>query len=56
LVQIGRADDGGGSTTFELQPKGETLIVRRVMESSQLPRPVEYALTYRRKYAKGSNE
>jgi hypothetical protein len=56
LVQIGRANDGGGSTTFELQPKGETLIVRRVMESSQLPRPVEYALTYRRKYAKGSNE
>ncbi len=49
LVQSGRADDGGGSTTFELQPDGETLIVRRLMESSQLPRSVEYALTYRRK-------
>ncbi len=49
LVQSGRANDGGGSTTFELQTDGETLIVRRVMESSHLPRPVEYALTYRRK-------
>lgn len=53
LVQSGRADDGGGTTTFELQPDGETLIVRRVMESSQLPRPVEYALTYRRELARG---
>jgi len=48
LVQRGRTDDGGGSTTFELQPDGETLIVRRVMESTQLPLPVEYTLTYRK--------
>jgi hypothetical protein len=52
LVQTGRTDDGGGTTTFELQTDGETLIVHRVMESSQLPRPVEYALTYHRKKAK----
>jgi len=49
LVQSGRSDDGGGSTTFELQPDGDTLVVRRVMDSSQLRHPVEYALTYRRK-------
>jgi len=48
LVQRGRTDDGEGSTTFELQPDGETLIVRRVMASTQLPLPVEYTLTYRK--------
>jgi len=53
LVQRGRTDDGGGSTTLELQPDGNTLLIRRVMESTQLPRPVEYTLTYRRQSAHG---
>jgi hypothetical protein len=48
LVQRGRSADGGGSTTFALQPDQRTLLVRRTMESTQLSRPVEYTLTYRR--------
>ncbi len=49
FVQRGRTDDGSGSTIFELQPDGQTLIVHRTMESSKLPQPVKYTLTYRRK-------
>ncbi|HME91060.1 MAG TPA: hypothetical protein VKE49_06535 [Myxococcaceae bacterium] len=48
LVQRGRSDRGGGTTTFELRPDDQTLLVHRVMESSQLPQPVDYALTYKR--------
>ena len=48
LVQRGRTADGGGSTAFELQPDGATLLVHRTMESSKLPQPVKYTLTYRR--------
>jgi hypothetical protein len=48
LVQRGRSQSGGGSTTFELRPDGQTLIVRRLMQSSRLPQPIEYTLTYRR--------
>ena len=46
LVQQGRTNDGKGQTQFKLQPDGKTLLVKRVMESSQLPRPVEFTLTY----------
>ena len=49
LVQRGRTADGGGSTAFELQPNGETLLVHRTMESSKLSQPVKYTLTYRRR-------
>ena len=49
LVQRGRTADGGGSTAFELQPDGETMLVHRTMESSKLSRPVKYTLTYRRR-------
>jgi hypothetical protein len=49
LVQRGRSESGGGTTTFELRPDGQTLRLHRVMESSQLPRPVEYTLTYKRR-------
>jgi len=49
LVQRGRTADGGGTTAFELQPDGETLLVHRTMESSQLSQPVKYTLTYRRR-------
>jgi hypothetical protein len=46
LVQQGRTDQGKGQTRFTLQPDGKTLVVTRVMESSELPRPVEFTLTY----------
>lgn len=49
LVQRSKAEDGGGSTEFRLADDGATLIVRRVMESSQLTAPVDFTLTYRRK-------
>jgi len=48
FVQRGRTDDGSGSTIFELQPDGQTLLVHRTMESGRLPQPVKYTLTYRR--------
>jgi hypothetical protein len=46
LLQQGRTSDGKGQTQFKLQPDGKTLLVKRVMESQQLPRPVEFTLTY----------
>ncbi len=46
LVQQGRNDKGKGETSFKLQSDGKTLLVKRVMESQQLPRPVEFTLTY----------
>lgn len=50
LLQQGHTDDGSGSTQFKLQPDGKTLIVTRVMKSPQLPRPVEFTLTYVRQH------
>ncbi len=52
LVQQGRTSDGQGETEFHLQPDGKTLLVKKVMESSQLPRPVVYTLTYVRQSGK----
>jgi hypothetical protein len=46
LLQQGRTTDGKGQTQFKLQPDGKTLLVKRVMESEKLPRPVEFTLTY----------
>jgi hypothetical protein len=51
LVQKGRTDEGQGQTRFTLQPDGKTLLVTRVMESAELPRPVEFTLTYVRQAA-----
>ena len=48
LVQQAKTDDGSGRTEFRLQDDGATLIVHRVMESSQLTAPVDFTLTYRR--------
>ena len=52
LVQQGRTKDGQGETEFRLQPDGKTLLVKKVMESSQLPRSVVYTLTYVRQQGK----
>ncbi len=46
LLQQGHTDQGKGQTEFKLQPDGKTLVVKRVMQSQQLPRPVEFTLTY----------
>lgn len=51
LVQQGRTEQGKGQTRFTLAPDGKTLVVRRTMESSELPRPVEFSLTYVRQGA-----
>jgi hypothetical protein len=48
LLQEGRTEDGSGRTEFRLADDGATLLVHRVMESTQLTAPVEYSLTYRR--------
>jgi len=48
LIQKGHTDEGGGRTEFRLEDDGATLLVRRVMESSQLSAPVDFTLTYRR--------
>jgi hypothetical protein len=52
LLQQGRTDEGKGETQFRLQPDGRTLVVKRVMQSAKLPRPVEFTLTYVRQQAK----
>jgi hypothetical protein len=48
LVQEGRTEEGSGRTEFRLADADATLLVRRVMESSQLSGPVDFTLTYRR--------
>jgi hypothetical protein len=49
LLQESRTHDGGGSTRFQLQPDGTTMIVTRVSQSPKLPGTVEYSLTYARR-------
>jgi hypothetical protein len=48
LVQKGHNDEGSGITEFRLADEGATLLVHRVMASSQLTAPVDFTLTYRR--------
>jgi hypothetical protein len=48
LVQEGRTEDGSGRTEFRLADADATLLVHRVMESSQLSAAVDFTLTYRR--------
>jgi hypothetical protein len=49
LVQESRTKDGGGSTRFELQGDGETLLVTRISWSPKLPKVVHFRLTYVRR-------
>ena len=49
LIEESRTTDGGGSTRFELQPDGNTLLVTRLSWSPKLPRVVHFRLTYVRR-------
>jgi hypothetical protein len=49
LVQESRTTDGGGSTRFELQEDGKTLLVTRISWSPKLPNAVHFRLTYVRR-------
>ena len=46
LVQDSTTSDGGGTTRFELQPDGKTLLVTRISWSPKLPGTVRFRLTY----------
>jgi len=46
LVQDSRTRDGGGTTRFELQPDGKTLLVTRISWSPKLPGTLRFRLTY----------
>jgi len=46
LVQDSRTGDGGGTTRFELQADGKTLLVTRISWSPKLPGTVRFRLTY----------
>jgi len=46
LLQESRTGDGGGSTRFQLEPDGNTMLVTRVSRSPKLPGTVRYTLTY----------
>jgi hypothetical protein len=49
LVQESRTTDGGGSTRYELQSDGKTLLVTRISWSPKLPGVVHFRLTYARR-------
>jgi hypothetical protein len=49
LVQEFRGDEGARRVVWTLLGDGDTLRAQVVMSSKHLPRPVEYALTYRRR-------
>jgi len=51
LVQDFRGDEGARKVVWTLLADGEMLRAQVVIGSKHLPRPVEYALTYRRKAA-----
>ncbi len=51
LVQVFRGDGGSRKVVWTLLPDGETLRVRFVITSTQLPHDVDYTLTYRRRSA-----
>jgi hypothetical protein len=54
LVQEFRGDEGARKVVWTLLPDGATLRAQVLITSKHLPRPVEYALTYRRRSAAGS--
>jgi hypothetical protein len=47
LVQIYRARDGERTNVFHLDPASRTLTLKVTVTSPRLPRPLNYALTYR---------
>ena len=48
LVEAGKSADGSGETVFTPGADGQTLRVRRLMESSKLSAPVDVTFSYRR--------
>jgi hypothetical protein len=48
LVEAGKSADGSGETVFTPGADGQTLSVRRLMESGRLSAPVDVTLSYRR--------
>jgi hypothetical protein len=48
LVEAGKSADGSGETVFTPGSDGQTLRVRRLMESGRLSAPVDVTLSYRR--------
>jgi len=48
LVEAGKSADGSGETVFTPGPDGQTLSVRRLMESGRISAPVDVTLSYRR--------
>jgi hypothetical protein len=48
LVEAGKSADGSGETVFTPGADGQTLHVRRLMESGRLSAPVDVTLSYRR--------
>ena len=53
LVQEFRGDEGARKVVWTLLPDGNTLRAQVLITSKHLPRPVEYALTYRRRSSPG---
>jgi hypothetical protein len=54
LVQEFRGDEGARRVVWTLLPDGNTLRAQVLVTSRHLPRPVEYALTYRRRSSGGA--
>src|SRR5690242_7017680 len=48
LVEAGKGADGSGETVFTPSADGQTLSVRRLMQSGRLSAPVELTYSYRR--------
>jgi hypothetical protein len=48
LVEAGKSADGSGETVFTPSADGQTLRVRRLMESGRISAPVDVTLSYRR--------
>lgn len=48
LVEAGKSADGSGETVFTPGADGQTLSVRRLMESGRLSAPVDVTFSYRR--------
>lgn len=49
LTQTFVSEDGERTNTLRLTPSGETILMRVKLVSDQLPRPLEYNLTYEKK-------
>src|SRR5262249_8255497 len=48
LVEAGKSADGSGETVFTPSTDGQTMHVRRLMESGRISAPVDVTLSYRR--------